>query len=58
MRATGTHIGLAVAESLIESHIEDTDATVSRPRAVSQGREDDCYAAAVVSPASEGKSLV
>ncbi|ADE02663.1 MULTISPECIES: BolA family protein [Haloferax] len=49
---------LAAIEDLIESHIEDADATVSRPRTVDQDHEDDHYAAVVVSPAFEGKSLV
>lgn len=41
-------------EALIESGIEDTEATVTRPR----GPEDDHLAAVVVSPAFEGDSLV
>ncbi|RDZ63176.1 BolA family transcriptional regulator [Haloferax sp. Atlit-12N] len=49
---------LAAIEELIESHIEDADATVSRPRTVDENHEDDHYAAVVVSPAFEGKTLV
>jgi stress-induced morphogen len=41
-------------ERLIESDIEDAEATVTRPR----GPEDDHLAAVVVSPAFEGETLV
>lgn len=41
-------------EALIESGIEEAEATVTRPR----GPEDDHLAAVVVSPAFEGDSLV
>ncbi|WP_423745351.1 BolA family protein (plasmid) [Haladaptatus sp. SPP-AMP-3] len=43
-----------VAE-LIESELDDADATVSHPRGV---HDEDHLAATVVSPAFEGKSLV
>ncbi|KAB1188218.1 MULTISPECIES: BolA family protein [Haloferax] len=49
---------IADIEALIESHIEDADATVSRPRSYDENHEDDHYAALVISPAFEGKSLV
>ncbi|WP_396612371.1 BolA family protein [Haloferax sp. S1W] len=49
---------IADIEELIESNIEDADATVSRPRSYDENHEDDHYAAVVVSPAFEGKSLV
>ena len=49
---------IADIEALIESNIEDAQATVSRPRTVDQDHEDDHYAALVVSPAFDGKSLV
>lgn len=45
-------------EAAIENGIEDAEATVSRPRAVDEQFEDAHYAAVVVSPAFEGKSLV
>jgi len=45
-------------EAAIEDAIEDADATVDRPRAVDEQFEDAHYAAEVVSPAFEGKSLV
>ena len=45
-------------EAAIEAGIEDAEATVSRPRAVDEQFEDAHYAAVVVSPAFEGKSLV
>jgi len=45
-------------EAAIEDGIEDAEATVSRPRAVDEEHEDAHYAAVVVSPAFEGKSLV
>ena len=45
-------------EAAIEDGIEDAEATVSRPRAVDEQFEDAHYAAVVVSPAFEGKSLV
>lgn len=45
----------ADVEALIESHIADAEATVTRPR----GRDDDDHlAAVVVSPAFEGETLV
>lgn len=49
---------LADIEELIESNVEDAEATVSRPRSYDENHEDDHYAALVVSPAFEGKSLV
>ncbi|ELZ77373.1 hypothetical protein C455_13590 [Haloferax larsenii JCM 13917] len=49
---------LADIEELIESNIEDADATVSRPRSYDENHEDDHYAAVVISPAFEGKPLV
>jgi len=45
-------------EATIEDAIDDAEATVSRPRAVDEQFEDAHYAAEVVSPAFEGKSLV
>ena len=45
-------------EAAIEAEIEDCEATVSRPRSVDQNFEDAHFAASVVSPAFEGKSLV
>jgi len=45
-------------EAAIEAAIDDAEATVSRPRAVDEEFEDAHYAAEVVSPAFEGKSLV
>ncbi len=45
-------------EAAIEAAIDDADATVDRPRAVDEQFEDAHYAAEVVSPAFEGKSLV
>lgn len=41
-------------EALIESGIEDAEATVTRPR----GPEDDHLSAVVVSPTFEGETLV
>ncbi|WP_122090067.1 BolA family protein [Halalkalicoccus subterraneus] len=41
--------------ALIESEIEDSEATISHPRGV---HDEDHLAAVVVSPAFEGKSLV
>ncbi|WP_411963696.1 BolA family protein [Haloferax sp. YSMS24] len=49
---------IADIEELIESNIEDAEATVSRPRSYDENHEDDHYAALVISPAFEGKSLV
>ncbi|ELZ82964.1 hypothetical protein C453_13181 [Haloferax elongans ATCC BAA-1513] len=49
---------IADIEELIESNIEDADATVSRPRSYDENHEDDHYAAVVISPAFEGKPLV
>lgn len=45
-------------EAAIEAAIDDAEATVSRPRAVDEQFEDAHYAAEVVSPAFESKSLV
>ena len=45
-------------ERLIEAGIEDCEATVSTPRNPDQEYEDAHFAAVVVSPAFEGKSLV
>ncbi|WP_224449509.1 BolA family protein [Haloprofundus salilacus] len=45
-------------EQLIEAGIDDADATVSRPRSPDENHEDAHFAAVVVSPAFEGKSLV
>jgi len=45
-------------EAAIEAAIDDAEATVSRPRAVDEQFEDAHYAAEVVSPAFEEKSLV
>jgi stress-induced morphogen len=44
-------------ESLIEAHIEDARATVRRSRHPGEA-EDNHFAAIVVSPAFEGKTLV
>ncbi|KTG08334.1 BolA family transcriptional regulator [Haloprofundus marisrubri] len=49
---------LSEIEQLIEAGIEDADATVSRPRSPDENHEDAHFAAVVVSPAFEGKSLV
>ncbi|KAB1194024.1 MULTISPECIES: BolA family protein [Haloferax] len=49
---------IADIEALIESNIEDAEATVSRPRSVDENHEDAHFAALVISPAFEGKSLV
>ena len=43
---------------LIEEGIEDAEATVTTPRNPDQEFEDAHFAAVVVSPAFEGKSLV
>ena len=48
----------AEIEAAIEEAIADAEATVDRPRAVDEQFEDAHYAAEVVSPAFEGKSLV
>ncbi|ADQ67000.1 bola protein family transcriptional regulator [Halogeometricum borinquense DSM 11551] len=45
-------------ERLIEDGIEDADASVSLPRVPDEDHEDAHFAAVVVSPAFEGKSLV
>ena len=45
-------------EELIEATIEDAEATVTTPRNPDQEFEDAHFAAVVVSPAFEGKSLV
>jgi stress-induced morphogen len=45
-------------ERLIEAGIEDAEATVTTPRNPDQEYEDAHFAAVVVSPAFEGKSLV
>ncbi|WP_224335496.1 BolA family protein [Haloprofundus halobius] len=49
---------LSEIEQLIEAHIENAEATVSRPRSPDENYEDAHFAAVVVSPAFEGKSLV
>ncbi|QCJ46647.1 MULTISPECIES: BolA family protein [Haloprofundus] len=49
---------LSEIERLIEASIEGADATVSRPRSPDENHEDAHFAAVVVSPAFEGKSLV
>jgi stress-induced morphogen len=48
----------AEVERLIEAGIEDAEATVTTPRDPDQEHEDAHFAAVVVSPAFEGKSLV
>ena len=45
-------------ERLIEANVDDADATVTLPRVHDDEEEDAHYAAVVVSPAFEGKSLV
>ncbi|SHH69410.1 transcriptional regulator, BolA protein family [Halobaculum gomorrense] len=45
-------------EAAIEAGIEDCEATVTTPRAPDPDHEDAHFAAVVVSPAFEGKSLV
>lgn len=45
-------------EAAIEDGIEDAEATVSLPRQIDEAHEDAHYAAVVVSPTFEGKSLV
>ncbi len=45
-------------EQLIEATIEDAEATVSTPRVPDQQYEDQHFAAVVISPAFDGKSLV
>ena len=45
-------------EAAIEAGIPDSDATVTTPRAPDPDHEDAHFAAVVVSPAFEGKSLV
>lgn len=42
----------------IEAGIPDSDATVTTPRAPDEEYEDSHFAAVVVSPAFEGKSIV
>ncbi|WP_224268825.1 BolA family protein [Haloprofundus salinisoli] len=49
---------LSEIEQLIEASIEDAEATVSRPRSPDENHEDAHFAAVVVSPTFEGKSLV
>lgn len=48
----------AEVERLIEEGIEDANATVTTPRDPDQQFEDAHFAAVVVSPAFEGKTLV
>jgi stress-induced morphogen len=48
----------AEVERLIEEGIEDTEATVTKPRVPDQDHEDAHFAAVIVSPAFEGLSLV
>ena len=48
----------ADVEAAIEAAIEDSEATVTTPRAPDPDHEDQHFAAVVVSPAFEGKSLV
>ncbi|MFC6725146.1 BolA family protein [Halobium palmae] len=48
----------AEVERLIEDGIEDAEATVTLPRAPDEDHEDAHFAAVVVSPAFEGKTLV
>jgi stress-induced morphogen len=48
----------AEVERLIEAGIEDADASVTLPRVPDEDHEDAHFAAVVVSPAFEGKSLV
>ncbi|ELZ35019.1 bola protein family transcriptional regulator [Halogeometricum pallidum JCM 14848] len=45
-------------ERLIESGIEDAEATVTLPRVPDEEHEDAHFAAVIVSPAFEGKTLV
>ena len=45
-------------EAAIEAGIEECEATVTTPRAPDPDHEDAHFAAVVVSPAFEGKSLV
>jgi stress-induced morphogen len=45
-------------ERLVEESIPDAEATLSRPRSPDRDHEDAHFAAVVVSPAFEGKSLV
>ncbi|MFA1611202.1 BolA family protein [Halobellus rubicundus] len=45
-------------ERLIEAGIEDADASVTLPRVPDEDHEDAHFAAVVVSPAFEGKTLV
>ncbi|SFG33076.1 transcriptional regulator, BolA protein family [Halopelagius inordinatus] len=48
----------AEVERLIEAGIADAEATVTLPRMPDEEHEDAHFAAVVVSPAFEGKSLV
>lgn len=48
----------AEVERLIEAGITDAEATVTLPRMPDEEHEDAHFAAVVVSPAFEGKSLV
>jgi stress-induced morphogen len=48
----------AEVERLIESGIEDAEATVTLPRVPDEDHEDAHFAAVVVSPAFDGKTLV
>ncbi|MGM0591660.1 MAG: BolA family protein [Halobacteriota archaeon] len=45
-------------EALIEDGIEEATAAVSRPRSYDENHDDAHFAAVVVSPAFEGKTLV
>ncbi|WP_129116526.1 BolA family protein [Halegenticoccus tardaugens] len=49
---------LAEIEALIEAEIDGAEATVSRPRSPDENHEDAHFAAVVVAPAFEGKTLV
>ncbi|WP_101297928.1 BolA family protein [Halegenticoccus soli] len=49
---------LSEIEAMIESEIENAEATVTRPRSYDENHEDAHFAAVVVSPAFEGKTLV
>ncbi|MDS0299085.1 BolA family transcriptional regulator [Halogeometricum sp. S1BR25-6] len=48
----------AEVERLIESGIEDAEATVTLPRVPDEEHEDAHFAAVIVSPAFDGKTLV
>ena len=45
-------------ERLIEAGIDDCEATVTTPRVPDEEHEDEHFAAVVVSPSFEGKTLV